>query len=189
MICVVVALPSEARPLIREFGLERVGEGRPAVWRGPDVLLCVSGIGRIAADSAVRRLAADWDPPGSAWLNVGIGGHRIVLAREVADATSGRVRPLRPIAPAPCATATVTTVDRPELDYPDETVYEMEAAGFCSAAAGLASLKRIQVVKVISDNPTAPPDGLTAERVEELITGRIDTVARIVETLAAPGAL
>ena len=189
MIHLVVALRSEARPLIRRFSLERVGEGRPAVWRGGEISLVVSGMGRARASAAVDRVAAG-SPTPSAWVNLGIGGHRslplgqTVLAREVIDASSGSVRRLRPLADPPCALATVTTVDRPELDYPDDAVYDMEAAVFCAAVAGSVAPERIQVAKVISDNAAAPPQRLTAERVEELIEGRIDTLSWIVERLA-----
>ena len=122
-----------------------------------------------------RRGAAG--PAGeAAWLNVGIGGHRtlplgeIVLAQPGdADAAADQIWCPSLVFEPPCATATVTTVDRPETGYPEDTVYEMEAAGFCAAAARFASAELIQVVKVISDNAAAPPERLTAGRVEELI--------------------
>ena len=191
MIRLLVALRSEARPLIRHFGLERVGEGRPAVWRGGELSLVVSGIGRAGVATAVRRLAAVGPPETCGWLNVGVGGHRslplgeIVLAREVFDAAEGGSWRLRPPADPPCALATVTTVDRPELDYPDDTVYDMEAAAFCSALSASVEPRRIQVTKVISDNRAAPPEALTAGRVEELIERRLAVIARLVDRLAS----
>jgi hypothetical protein len=78
----------------------------------------------------------------------------------------------------------VTSVDRPETSYPEETVYEMEAAGFCSATARFASAELIQVVKVISDNAQTPPERLTADRVEELIEGQLEAIVQIVEQTA-----
>ena len=165
MIHLVTALPSEARPLIRRFALERVDQGRPAVWRGPGVALVVSGIGRRAAVEAVLG--------------------EIVLAREVVDRADGSVRRLRPLAEPRCALVTVTTVDRPELEYPDEAVYDMEAAAFCAAVTSRGGSGRLQVAKVISDNLLASPDRLTAELVEELIEGRIDVIAGIAERTAA----
>ncbi len=191
MIRLIVALPAEARPLIRRFGLARAAGGEFAVWVAAEVSLVISGVGQAAAASAVARLAADGHRAETAWLNVGIGGHRslpvgeIVLARRVTDTASGRVwRPPQVFEP-PCATATVTTVDRPELEYPQETVYEMEAAGFCAAAERFARAELIQVVKVISDNVNASPERLTAARVAELIEDRIETIGLIVERTAA----
>lgn len=193
MIRFVVALPAEARPLVRRFGLARAAAGEYPVWQGHGVSLVVSGVGRAAAASATAYLARGNQLTGVAWLNVGIGGHRtlplgeIVLAQEVIDAADGRVWHARPGFEPPCSTATVTTVDRPELNYPEETVYEMEAAGFWAAAARFAPGEQIQVLKVISDNAGAPADRLTASRVEELIEGRIETIALIGGLTAARG--
>ena len=191
MIRLVVALPSEARPLVRRFGLVREPGPNPPVWRGGQVSLVVSGIGRQASASATSRLA-DAGPSGeAAWLNVGIAGHRdrplgeIVLAHKVVGPDNARAWYPPLVFEPPCATATVTTVDRPETAYPENTVYEMEASGFCAAAARFASAELIQVIKVISDNAAAPPDGLTADRVEELIEGRVETVVEIAERTAA----
>ena len=190
VIRLVVALPAEARPLIRRFGLTRVEGGEFPVWRKEEISLVVSGVGRSAAASATTYLAGAQRPAEAAWLNVGIGGHRClalgeaVLAHKVADGVGGRAWYPPLLFEPPCATATVTTVDRPETGYPEETVYEMEAAGFCWAAARFASAELIQVVKVISDNAAAPPDRLTAGRVEELIERRIEIIALIAERTA-----
>ncbi|MFQ5351318.1 MAG: hypothetical protein ACE5EG_12825, partial [Thermoanaerobaculia bacterium] len=187
MIRLVVALPAEARPLIRRFGLEWVDDGELTVWRAERISLVVSGVGRKAAVAAVATLAAGEGPRECAWLNVGIAGHRtlavgeVVLAHKVVDAGGGRAWYPPLVFEPPCGTATVTTVDRPETGYPKETVYEMEAAGFCSAAARFSSAELIQVVKVISDNAAAPPERLTARRVEELIEGATETIALIAE--------
>ena len=213
MIRYVVALAAEARPLIRGLELARAPAGELPIWRGPSVSLVVSGIGRDAAAAAVDLLArfggaaesgaggAGGPPEEAAWINVGIGGHRdlplgeVVLAHRVVDATAaGRRNPDAdpprvwcppPVFEPPCAAATVTTVDRPETRYPEDTVYDMEAAGFCAAAARRAPAELIQVVKVISDNAAAPPARLTARRVEELIARRLDTIAAIAAATAA----
>jgi nucleoside phosphorylase len=191
LIRLVVALPAEARPLIRRFGLARVQGGVFPVWRTEGVSLVVSGVGQLAAESATTHLAGEGHPEGAAWLNVGIGGHRdlplgaLVLAHKVADGAGGNAWFLEPLPEPPCATATVKTVGRAETCYPEDTVYEMEAAGFCKAATRFARPELIQVVKVISDNRAAPSERLTADRVEELIEGRIETIELIAETTAA----
>lgn len=191
MIRLVVALPAEARPLIGRFGLARADSDTLPVWRGEGVELVVSGVGRSASASAVASLAGGESSTEAAWLNVGVAGHRtlslgeIVLAHKVAERASGRVWYPPLVFEPPCATATVTTVDWPETSYPEDTVYEMEAAGFCSAAARFASAELIQVVKVISDNAASPPERLSAGRVEELIEVRAETIEQIAEETAA----
>lgn len=153
--------------------------------------MAVSGVGRRAATAATALLAGEEGSAEAAWVNVGIAGHRtlplgeVVLAHAVTDAASGRVWRLRPGFAPPCPTAAVTTVDRPETSYPEDVVYEMEAAGFCAAATRFAGRELIRVIKVISDNAAASPRHLTAGRVEELIERGIDTIAAIVEQAAA----
>ncbi len=189
MIRLVVALRAEARPLIRRFELAPAGREKFPLWRGAGIDLVISGMGSEAASAATawlgRRSRGE-----AAWINVGIGGHRdlplgqVVLAHKVVAAGGGAAWYPPLVFEPPCATATVTTVDRPETGYPEDTIYEMEAAGFCAAAARLVSAELIHVIKVVSDNAAAPPSGLTAKRVEELIEGRIDTIAHIVEQTA-----
>jgi nucleoside phosphorylase len=195
LIRLVVALPAEARPLIRRYELARAAGGEFPVWRADGVALVVSGVGRHKAAAATAFLAAA-EGPGegaseAAWLNVGIAGHRslplgeAVLAHKVVSAAGGRAWYPPLLFQPPCATATVITVDRPETSYPEEAAYDMEATGFCLAAARFASAELIQVVKVVSDNAAAPPDRLTAGGVEELIERRVEIVAGIAERTAA----
>ncbi len=191
MIRFVVALPAEARPLVRRFGLVRRAAPGHLVWEADGVLLAVSGVGARAAAAAAGCLAGLGDgEPEAAWLNVGIGGHRslplgeAVLADRVVDAAAGRAWYPPLVFDPPCPTATVTTVDRPETRYPEDSVYEMEAAGFCAAAARFASAELVQVVKVISDNAGSPPGRLAAGRVEELIDARMEALVAVAEQTA-----
>jgi nucleoside phosphorylase len=204
LIRLVVALPAEARPLIRRYELARAAGGEFPVWRADGVALVVSGVGRHKAAAATAFLAAA-EGPGegaseAAWLNVGIAGHRslplgeAVLAHKVVSAAGGRAWYPPLLFEPPCATAAVITVgrpetsypeDRPETSYPEEAAYDMEATGFCLAAARFASAELIQVVKVVSDNAAAPLDRLTAGGVEELIERRVEIVAGIAERTAA----
>ena len=78
MMYFVVALDCEAKPLIAHYRLRRdrnaVGF---AVYRNEQIALIVSGIGRVAAATAVGYLQALLgNQRNCAWLNVGIGGHR-----------------------------------------------------------------------------------------------------------------
>lgn len=187
MIRLVVALRAEARPLIRRFALQRDAAAEGAIWRTAGVSLAICGIGHRAAAAATARLADEAGAAGAVWLNVGIAGHRalavgeIVLAGRVVSARDGRSWRPRPVSAPPCAIASVTTVDRPELEYPEDTVYEMEAAGFCAALERRLPQARMQVVKVISDNAGAPPTRLTVSGVEELIERRVATIVAIAE--------
>lgn len=192
MICLVTALPAEARPLVTLLGLRPLDHGDPhPVWEGDGTALVISGVGKTAAAAAVGHLRQRLS--GSVidgWINVGIGGHRShplgtpILASEVRDGASGeRWAPVIPFEP-PCKTDTVLTVEKVERLYPEPAVYDMEAAGFYGAALHCGHPGLIQVLKVVSDNKESGVDSVSAAKVEQLLTASADTIEDLVSTVA-----
>lgn len=202
---IVTALECEARPVAERLGLQKVAEKtqRP-VYLGGDIAMIVSGIGRRAAEVAVKYLhlseefqivARNHDkapsPSDAAWLNIGIGGHREfpvgqgVLAHRVEDAGWSRAWYPRIVFDPPCPTATVRTVDGVENAYFDPVVYEMEAAGFTAQASKVTSAELVHVYKIISDGPDAPTERITQAFVEDLVRARLDEIVEITEALRA----
>ena len=185
----LVALRAEARPLIEHYRLrgERTHSGlRRLSDSGGSLALVVTGSGKSAAASAVRRLASGRQ---AAWLNLGIAGHAahrvgsVFLADTIVDEASGRTwRPVFAFDP-PCPTAALRTVDRPCRDFPTDDLYDMEAAGFCEAARSLAGSERVHCLKVVSDNRDQPATALTRERVTELIAANLRPIASVVDAL------
>ncbi len=199
-VCLVVALPAEAAPLIDGFGLRPAGgshgklEGTAAGGRSPRVFcdaatqtwLVISGVGREAATAAVSSLP---EAPGAAWLNLGVAGHRDtrlgtpVLAHRVVDDTTGRAWYPPLLFTPPVETLGVRTVDRACLDYPTPDAYEMEAAGFYAAASRRSGHELVHCFKVISDNHANPASRLTAARVTDLVARNLESIGEVVEAL------
>lgn len=187
MIRMVVALPAEARPLVAHFGLERLSQADPlAIYHRPDMALIVSGAGSDAAAAAVDDLLQNTAPGSpSAWLNIGVAGHRsldvgtVVLGREVVAAERSRALTLEP-PELSCDTATIRTVDRIELGFEGDFVYEMEAFGFCSRALEASESQLIQVLKIISDNLETGAGYVSARTVQSLIEASIPLIDRLV---------
>ena len=74
---IVTALDSEARPLLDQYRLRASANSGPFRLYGNDnILLIVSGIGRVNAAAASAYLAALAGPGVHSWLNIGIGGQR-----------------------------------------------------------------------------------------------------------------
>ncbi len=187
----VVALAAEARPLIRHFSLTGPQEGEPFPrYRGEGLELVVSGIGKVASAAAVAWLEGRGGGGPRAWINVGIAGHRDrplgegLLADKVTDRASGRCWYPQLVFEPPCETAQVVTVEKPELGYPGDELYEMEAAGFVESASRFATAELIQVFKIVSDNRGAPARRLPGRAVEALVRGRLGEVERILEESA-----
>lgn len=190
MTCLVVALPAEARPIARHLSLAPPAETGPFQrFLGPGTELIVSGPGKSAAAAATAYLRAVAGGAARGWVNVGIAGcgdravGETVLAGKILDRASGRVWYPPLVFQPPCATATVCTVDRPELDFADGHVYEMEASGFFETATRFATGELVQVLKVVSDNRERPAGRLTAESVEELVHAALGTLDRLLDSL------
>lgn len=180
----VVALPAEAKPLIKRFRLSRVKKDQELfpVYRSEDesISLVISGLGKALSAAAVAHLAqfVEGGKGGaSVWINFGIAGSGLhdygetFLASKVVDEGSGRAW----YPPAICsrkidlARREIVTVDQPvSRQIEGSSLVEMEAAGFLSVAAKLTTLEFCQCVKVVSDDPDHSIREINKDRVEEL---------------------
>ena len=188
MLCLVVALAAEARPLLAPHRLQGVSGHPYRICAGEQTHLIVSGIGKVAAAAATAYLRALIGDTPAAWLNIGIAGHgsqavgTALLSHKVVDAASGK--PFYPTFTAPplCRTTLLHTVDRVQPAVGD-AAYDMEASGFCEAAQRFATSERIHCLKVVSDNPQSSYQTLDAGKVEALIESQLDTVVQVGEHL------
>jgi adenosylhomocysteine nucleosidase len=180
----MVALPCEAKPLIRRYRLSRVLD-EPAfpIYRNESITLTVTGIGKTAMAAGAAYTNAIFDRSrGAVWLNVGVAGHRDLavgeacLAHKITD--RDRLRSWYPslIAAPPCGTETLVTWSRPETRYEDKALYDMEASGFYETASRFSTAELIQCLKVVSDNRASPADALRADFVAELIEQHVGLV-------------
>ncbi|WP_177420671.1 hypothetical protein [endosymbiont of Lamellibrachia barhami] len=183
---IVIALPPEAKPLIRTFKLERLQPvTRPPVYTGRDLALVVSGAGEKAVHQSVNLLHNLNRHPNPYWYNLGIAGHAdlplgaLLTINQVTDQKTKKtwVLPIQPVATIPgCNLMTVeTAVD----DYPGSAAYDMEAAGFCSAVIQFTGLEQIRIIKIISDNQTNSHRRISGKMVSALIQAKIDTIEQL----------
>ncbi len=78
MIHLVIALPSEAKPLLSHYKLKAVEDSCGfKIYQKDEMALVVSGVGKSAAAAATAYLQAmTGNEPDRAWINIGMGGHR-----------------------------------------------------------------------------------------------------------------
>ena len=191
MIYVAVALDAEARPLIAHFQLEKSDALDPlSVYRRSDLALIVAGVGKDSMASSVAALAkAIPSDESSAWLNMGVAGHRdygigtVVLAGQVTDEETGTLYQLSPLADLHLQTCEVRTVAHVETRYETEAVYDMEAAAFCQQTADLTSPELIQVLKIVSDNRRSGTLCVSAHQVQGLVEENLPRVDLVVSSL------
>ena len=190
MLCIVVALSAEARPLIDHFKLKAL-DGHPyRLYVGEDIHLIISGVGKVASAAAVAYLRARLGPTSVAWLNIGIAGHTqaevgtITMAHKVLDVGSGKSYYPVFAGPPSCSTDLLYTVDKPESDYGTGGAYDMEASGFCDTALRFASAELVHCLKIISDNPNSSWSDLNAHTISQLIVAQREKVETVGRTMA-----
>ena len=196
MICLLTALPSEAKPLLGHFDLPNLSSEGPFRHSvGDGVALVVSGIGKASAAAACAYLyallqhredVAAAQLASAAWINVGIAGHgrlpvgEAVLAHEIVDRASGRRHFPSLVIEPPCVTDTVITVDAVERSYAPPVAYDMEAAAFFEIARRCTHAELVHCLKVVSDGPAAAPETINAVKVQAWIAAHLGTLDRLI---------
>lgn len=206
MLCLVVALPCEARPLAEYYRLRaRPCRGFP-VYANDRTALIVSGVGKVAAAAAVACLQMQLGgAQAHSWLNCGVAGHPTraigegLLAHKITDGANRRSWYPPLLDAPPCATDELITVDRPERSFEDGCAYDMEAAGFYPTACRFSTGELVQCYKVVSDGrseagktlATGRVSRLMEDRLEEIaaVAGRLDRLERALAQVQAPPAL
>lgn len=173
-------------------GLKKASNKKSPSLNSSMINLIVSGPGGLAAATATAYLQGlQGTQPSAAWLNIGIAGSRAfeigdaVLAQRIIDNTTGQRFYPGLCFPLPLSStcADVVSVTSPEANYPTSSVYDMEAAGFYSAALRFTTSELIHSLKIISDNPARTVDKIDEKVVVELMTQRLPEIQQLIEQL------
>ncbi len=186
----LVALPAEAKPINQMLGLQRLQpDGELPIYLGDQVALVLAGHGMAAAERGVRYLQGLNRNRHGRWLNIGIAGHRdlalgqAMIASRVIAAGEQQSWTMQYLDLPDCVTAPLQSLLQPVEDYSGQVAYDMEAAGFVSAALEIVPLASLQVVKIISDNREHPANGINAKMVRGLIQQRSTLIRQIVNRM------
>jgi len=191
MINIVVALPAEARPLIKHFNLQRKQElAAYPVYQKDAITLIITGVGKIPAATAISFL---YEALGShremAWLNVGVAGHRShevgkgFLVPCITDVADGKNYYPPTALPFTTPRESLISVETPQEHYPETKLVDMEASGFYKSAACFSTGELVQCYKIVSDNDLSPAVKISGALVESLINGQLKTIRQIALTM------
>lgn len=189
---IFVALPCEARPLIKAWNLKKITQKQAFASYGNEfAVLTVSGIGKVAMAGAVAYTLAQYpDVAEPVMLNIGIAGHNrlpvgsCLLADRIADADSGRrFYPQLPFT-APCPTRGLTTFAQAAAEYCGDYLRDMEASAFYETAVKFSSSELIHCLKVVSDNSESPLANVTEDSVADWIGASLPVVEALLTRLA-----
>jgi len=187
----VVALKPEATPIIRHFGLTALPKSAEfPVYVGESINLIRSGVGHKASALATKYLA-DFlqEVKFSAWLNIGIAGHRSfevgvgVAVNKIVDAKTGKTWYPSALVSKNWSNDTIMCVEYPELQYKQDASYDMESAGFYEMASKISLNELILCYKVISDNRDHSVKNISKESVSRLIHSHIPNIELLVRVL------
>lgn len=198
MIYIVTALPCEASPIIKRYGLKRDDACRYfPLYRADDIVLIVSGVGKMASAIATAYLLAQnvkheatGEEESLAIINIGVCGAfdqrypigASVLIHKVIDHETGRQYFPDILMEHPFEEESVETysqVVRREdvlsgrVDLQADLV-DMEASGFFQAASRFLAPHQIYIVKVVGDHLDVVD--FNGQRVTQCITGALEAM-------------
>jgi len=190
LVTLVVALPIESRPLQNFFQMKPLRGMRNIYQSEEEVRLLITGIGRSNVKRSLAMLTSGElsEQSLSAWLNIGIAGHQALpvgetmVANKISCAASARSAFPTPIL-ASRNYGEVITVDEPEVNYPQNAAYDMEASAFWDVASRNGILDLVQCCKLVSDNPHHGVEKITTALIEEIFNDALQEIRQHVDSL------
>jgi adenosylhomocysteine nucleosidase len=187
----IVALPGEAKALIAHYRLKRrMDEDSFPVFERDGITLTVCGIGKAAVAAAVAYTHVLFGKQRNViWLNVGVAGHReqplgsVWIAHRITDADTGRQWYPPLCFRAACPSADLRTVSRPETEYADSSLYDMEASAFFETASRFSTTELVHCLKIVSDNRDNSVWSIDPARAGDWIRAAIVTISDTEEAL------
>jgi hypothetical protein len=184
----VIALPAEAKPLIRQLNLQRdQTKMRMPVYSGNGIELVITGAGANASVQGVHYLHSINTSSTVQWINIGICGHGSLevgtplLIDRIIDQPSGREWSL---AIQPLITETIgalTCVPEPQSEYADGMAYDMESSGFIQAVIENGTLESAKILKIVSDNPANDTRDISGKFVRRLVEQQLGLIRSLIE--------
>ena len=193
-IFIYTALPCEAKPLVEHYNLKKDVTVQPfAVYLNHEICLTVTGLGKSAMAAGVaysQALFATVECP-VVILNIGIAGHKdyplgsLFLIDKIIDVDSQRNYFPSVITSSSCHTGSIQTFSKPQLNYNQSYLCDMEASAFYETAVRFSSSELIFCLKIISDNELSAVENIHPKQVAALITVHLATIELLLKHLAA----
>ena len=203
MIYIFMALYVEAKPLIEKLDLKKINSRfKFTQYASPEICLTITGVGSIAASTAVGAVCASRDI-GEMDILVNIGScagsasslHGIYLIHKITDAVTGRTyypdmlyRHMFKEAEIVTIPSVKTkekskTVSSPTLELASAPLYDMEAAAIYQAGSYFVGPHQMQFLKVVSDEGNGA--AVTPDMLMECMRMHVDAMISFFDTLQA----
>lgn len=192
---IIVALACEAKAIRQQGQWQRdnaVIKGCQLYHRiDKPMTMIVSGSGKIASALATSWLAAQYLDQPIAMINIGTAGKQqaelgqLFWVNKVVDVATDKMWFPQCQAKHHLFPATLISYDQPQTVYPENSLVDMEAAGFIQAATKWVSIENIAVIKCISDTELTDISTLKADDLFQLMYQQGDHIEMILDALLA----
>jgi hypothetical protein len=190
-IFIYTALACEAKAFIEHYKLKKDLDVHAfAIYLNNDICLAVTGLGKSAMAAGVAYTQARYlSTEHRVLVNIGIAGHQyyplgeLLLIDKISDVDSQKSYYPVLISTAPCRRASLQTVSKPQLQYHESELCDMEASAFYETAVRFTFSELIVCLKVISDNQASSIAAINAKQVSALIAAQLSIIeALLIET-------
>jgi len=193
MIFITCALHCEAKPIIERYKLAADREAFFPIFKNENLVLVVTGIGKLLTASAMAYVYARYqEPEYSAWLNVGVAGVKnielgcLLNVNKVTEiSTAINWYPVRLPALSTLPSCALITLDEAGNNYTENDAFDMEASAFMAMALRFSPVELVQIVKVVSDNLQNDMQAVNKQQVTALIAIKLPEIEMVVDALAA----
>jgi len=189
----VVALPCEAKPLVKHFNLKKLLDVKSFDLYAnveKNIHLIISGIGKTksaAATTLIHQLSGNFNY--SCFCNIGIAGSgnyqlgEMVVVNKIIEKTTKKTWYPKILSLPKVTSDILLTCDIPEINYPEKGLVDMEAVGFYSTAALFVTQEHLQVIKIVSDNCQSSLKNINSVTVNKLIEQNLNQIELLLNRL------
>ncbi len=179
---ITCALQCEAQAFIDHFSMKSILNHPFKIHQKNDILLIISGIGKLNMAAACAYVYAKFNNPVCSWLNIGICGARkkpigsIFIANKVSADFSMLYGYPPLIIKTEIESSPLITVDQPTENYKNNNIYDMEAAGFYATCIKFTTTELVSCLKVVSDNEQQSIKNIDKNYVHELMGNALSSI-------------
>ncbi|BBE31322.1 hypothetical protein OSSY52_14630 [Tepiditoga spiralis] len=185
MVYIVIAMYSEALPIIKNFNLKKENN----VYIGENIRLIITGIGKINSAIETTKLLMKYKPKeNDIIINLGTCGTKlkkykdgdIFLCNKILDHDSKKIYYLDMLLSTEFKEGSIETFSKvvTEKNEVKENLVDMESSGFYKAAINFFEQHKIFLLKIVSDHLT---DDISKEEIIDFIEMNIEKIKNFID--------
>lgn len=192
MIYIVTAMYVEAKPIIKYYNLKReMDEKYFQVFLNGEIILVISGIGKIASATATSHILTKFQPSDDDFIiNIGICGAKenakigdLFIINKIVDKNTNKDYYTDILIKHNLKESSIETIDKPLYRNDDlkENLCDMESIGFYLSATKYLEQHQIFILKIVSDRVGV--DIVDKNIVKNIVMNNIHSINQFIENV------